>query len=237
MAIGRIVSARVLLLSALVLPLLSAGCFDRVIGTVSDDSDKSKSTKSSPAANASHQLADNNPGSVNTQQGQDDTHNGNPGNPHVGDPHAGGHTVIDPQDNNPPVQQPQTRPQPRQNPKTQPSYNQPSGNRYPIQLSAGAGVPQSLPEVGTRYLFQAEYSFVTGRPDNRWVYVFAIQGKRQVFRKPLAGLKARGTLPGTVSPFRPGDGPFRGHIEQWQRSRRGVKPGTGRQVSNSVVLR
>jgi len=106
-----------------------------------------------------------------------------------------------------------------------------------IRLSAGAALPQSLPQ-GTVMSFTAEYQFRNSGPNSSVQYVWVIEGRSKTKRYAIRRLASRGQLPALFSrDFRPGDGPFRSYIEEWPASKGKRRPGEGKRVSNIVPMR
>ena len=74
-------------------------------------------------------------------------------------------------------------------------------------------MPQSLP-TGTAMGFSADYRFTGGQPNPSSPYFWVIEPTRGEPVRLEVRLKAEGTLPPTFVPsFRPGNGPFRTHVE------------------------
>jgi hypothetical protein len=111
----------------------------------------------------------------------------------------------------------------------------PAGSQS-IQLSAGAALPQSLPQ-GTVMTFSAEYRFVGG-PKSGVQYKWVVRGRSgKTIRLPLRNLKSQGQLPALFTPaLRPSDSPFRSFIEEWPASSGRNQPGDGKRVSNIITL-
>ncbi len=108
----------------------------------------------------------------------------------------------------------------------------------PIQLSAGAALPQTLPQ-GTTMTFSAEYQFHGGGPKSGVRYVLVIRDRRsRAIKAEIRSLKSRGQLPALFTrQFRPEDAPFQGFIEQHPISTGTDLRKPGKRVSNVVPLR
>lgn len=204
-----------MLLPLALLPfLLAVGCFDRFLDSArTDRTGKQKSGKRSPAPES--------PRRDLTANRFDD-----PAPPPDGVGKNGNDPGFNAGDQPPPVVNLQP-----------PIDNRPPPNLPPIRLAVGTALPQSLPG-GTRMFFSAEYQFTSGGPKSGVHYVWVIEGRGgKKVRAILSRLASRGQLPAGVSPFRPDDGPFQCYIEEWQRSSRRLKPGSGKRVSNTIPLR
>ncbi|MEX0700970.1 MAG: hypothetical protein WD069_02635 [Planctomycetales bacterium] len=110
-----------------------------------------------------------------------------------------------------------------------PPETSPPAPPFPIELSLGVALPQTLPE-GTAVGCSLEYRFVQGGPDPSWRYAVLAQaanGAQSIHEVPL---RQRDTLNWFVA-WRPGDGPFHARIV-------GRGPdGTQRQLSDVIELR
>lgn len=79
--------------------------------------------------------------------------------------------------------------------------------QWPIRLSAGVALPQSLP-TGTQIGFSVDYQFHIGSPDPAGQYVWEIKtGDGTIRRVPVQLTGRKGTL-NRFMPLRPSDGPF-----------------------------
>ncbi|MBT4866448.1 MAG: hypothetical protein HON53_15195 [Planctomycetaceae bacterium] len=103
-------------------------------------------------------------------------------------------------------------------------------NVLPVHLSAGAALPQSLPN-GTAMSFSVDYQFRDGSPNQSNKYFWVIEGnggKSWPFAIQLAN---RGTLPLIAPSLRPEAGPFSSHILE-------ITPdGSQRRISKSISMR
>ncbi len=120
---------------------------------------------------------------------------------------------------------------PGQKAATPPPSPSPSGSgaaaapKMPIQLSTGVALAQTLPD-GTAVLFSIDYQFLGEEPQASTQYIWVIERARGKPGRIVVQLEKKGTLQ-TVSPWRPEEGPFQGHIED----------GSGNRLSPTIDLR
>lgn len=106
----------------------------------------------------------------------------------------------------------------------------PQGNLFPIKLSTGVALAQTLPS-GTAMTFSVTYSFIEGSPQPGERYIWVIQPAQGEAVKEQVQLNSQGTLMKTVPQWRKQDGPFRTHIERL------LDDETSQQTSDSLPLR
>jgi len=94
-----------------------------------------------------------------------------------------------------------------------PRLERPSGtpSGFPVQLSAGVALPQTLP-TGTAMGFSVDYRWVSGEPDPRVRYFWVIESAgAPPIRQPVQ-LERQGTLQGFALELRPEHGPFQTYL-------------------------
>ncbi|GEM_PF-1295106 len=97
---------------------------------------------------------------------------------------------------------------------------------YPIQLSTGVALAQTLP-TGTAMGFSVDYRWVGGQPAPGATYFWVIRAASgPTVRQPVQ-LQSQGTLQGFALDLRPEHGPFECHLEDYR----------GQALSPSIPLR
>jgi hypothetical protein len=82
---------------------------------------------------------------------------------------------------------------------------------FPVQLSAGVALPQTLP-TGTAMGFSVDYRWVAGQPDPRVRYFWVIEAAGAPPMRQPVQLTTAGTLQGFVLELRPEHGPFQTYL-------------------------
>lgn len=97
---------------------------------------------------------------------------------------------------------------------------------FPIQLSAGVALPQTLP-TGTAMGFSVDYRWAQGQPDPNAPYYWVIEAAGAPPLRQAVRLDRQGTLQGFALELRPEHGPFQTYITD----------ASGRRLSPIVPLR
>lgn len=97
---------------------------------------------------------------------------------------------------------------------------------FPIQLSAGVALPQTLP-TGTAMGFSVDYRWAQGQPDPNTPYFWVIEAAGAPPLRQAVRLDRQGTLQGFALELRPEHGPFQTYITD----------ASGRRLSPTVPLR
>ncbi len=100
---------------------------------------------------------------------------------------------------------------------------------YAVHLSAGVGLPQTLPN-GTAVGFSVDYQFRSGGLQAEAKYVWVIQRKEGDADVAVVQLSGKGTLQKFL-PWRPEQGPFESYVAEV------AEDGSQRAISKRVAMR